>query len=203
MNKKILAVISAVVIIILAAAAGFYLKSKKSAVALQAPVPTLTPAVVEEQSTWNDQSQFSINYPKSLTINPHDEDTVNYAHVELTSATHSGNLIVWARDTSAQTADDWVKKQKIENAIDSTLGGDPAKKIISSGTGSAKLMIAAVHGGYLYEIEANLIDRAYWQNVYDSVSKSFTFTQAPTAAPDSSSASDTGGDTSDGEEVIQ
>src|SRR5574340_1306294 len=65
------------------------------------PVAAPTP---EEFLTWEDQSGFSFRYPKSITIDKHAEDEVNYAHIELTDKNNPGTIIIWAKDTSADDA---------------------------------------------------------------------------------------------------
>lgn len=137
--------------------------------------PTSTPT--KELATWDDQAEFSFQYPKSLSLNPHPEDKENYAHVELTSATHSGSLVVWTKDTTAENIDDWAKQTKTQNAIDSTLGGEPAKKILINNE-LRKLTTSVVHNGYLYQIEVNLADFDFWNKVYETVSSSFKFTSS-------------------------
>lgn len=132
-----------------------------------------TPTIVEEKAAWTDQSGFTFQYPKRLALNPHDEDKVNYAHVELTSATHSGNLIAWAKDTKAATIEDWVTQNKFEGAIDTTLGDVPAKKILNNKE-TKQIIIAAVNNGYLYELETNLNDD-YWSKILDEANSSFKF----------------------------
>jgi hypothetical protein len=167
-----------------------------------------TPVVSEESASWEDQSGFDIQYPKSLKLDPHDEDQENYAHLELTSATYSGSLIVWTKDTEALDIDTWVKQNKIQNAIDSTLGGEKAVKVLESGA-SKKLVTTTIYNGYLYQIEANLADENYWNKVYNQVSSSFKFVQTETTSgnqPQGEEAQDQGdgGDIySEGEEVIE
>lgn len=164
-----------------------------------------TPTIVEEKAAWTDQSGFTFQYPKSLTLNPHDEDKVNYAHVELTSATHSGNLIVWTKDTEAATIEDWVTQNKFEGAIDTTLGDVPAKKILNNKE-TKQIIIAAVNNGYLYELETNLNDD-YWIKILDEANSSFKFLSDNTGKnnnPDTpvGQGDDTGGEI-ESEEVVE
>lgn len=162
-------------------------------------IPTPTPAV--ELTTWKDEAGFSFQYPKDLSINKHEDDNDNYAHVELTTKDHPGSIIVWCKDlpTGVLTLDSWVKKLYSDaTAIDTTLGGETAKKILVS-TPSAKLIVGAVSDGLLFYIEGTLTDKPYWQTVEDAIVKSFAFT------PDSSSAGSdqASGDSVDEEEVVQ
>ncbi len=132
-----------------------------------------TPVIIEEKTIWNDQSGFTVQYPISLKLNPHDEDKENYAHLEFTSATHSGNLIVWAKDSTAGSIDDFVKIKKLEGTIDTTLGGETAKKVLDSKT--KQIIISTIKNGYLYQVEVNPTDSEYWNRIFNDVSSSFQF----------------------------
>ena len=83
-------------------------------------------------ATWTDPAGFTFQYPKDVTIDKHDEDTENYAHVEMTHKDHPGNLIVWAKDTKAADVNAWVKTEKQfggATVSEATLGGKPAKTV--------------------------------------------------------------------------
>lgn len=161
-----------------------------------------------EMATWNDQSEFNIRYPVNLTINKHAEDNENYTHLEFTSATHSGNLIIWVKDSDYQDIDDWVKHNNISSSIDSALGEEKAKKFLISDN-EHKVTVAAIRSGYLYLVEATLTDASFWNSVFDSVVKSFKFTSENTevAKPEVKSGNDgtdiSGGDESEEEETIE
>lgn len=165
-----------------------------------------TPEVIEDMVTWTDQSGFTVQYPKSLTLNPHDEDENNYAHLEFTSATFSGSLIVWAKDTNAVDIDDYAKKSKNIGYIDSTMGGEPAKKLLQNDS-TPKIIISSIKDGYLYQIEADLKDN-FWNKTFDKISSSFKFetnglkkeeNNVPVSSNEESSGGDSGGD----EEIIE
>lgn len=213
MNKKlIISALIASVVVITAVGGGYiyYVKNQKSVSPLADVQPTQAP--VEATDTWTDPAQFSFRYPKSLTLNPHREDQENYAHVELSSATHSGSLIVWVKDTNADTIDNWVTQEKVKGAFDTTLDNVPARKVVI-GTQTNKLIISAINGGYLYQIEfllpdgVNGDDRDYWNKVLNGVTSSFKFTPSKdsdtsnlrTSQTDQGSSDTGGGD----EEVIE
>lgn len=181
-----------------------YQDYQKRMIPVSQAVPT--PEVAEDLASWTDQSGFTFQYPKSLTFNPHDEDTENYAHLELTSATYSGSLTVWTKDTNAADAEDYAKKSKNPGFIDSTLGGIPAKKLLQNDT-EKKIITTTVKDGYLYQIEADLKDN-FWNKTFEKVSSSFKFegnglkkeeNNAPVTSGDDAS----GGDFTDDEEVIE
>lgn len=173
-NKKIIIILSGITVIIVTVILGIFLYVKSSVKTDMTVSVSPTPGIPEELILWNDQSGFSFQYPKSLELNPHEEDKENYANLELTSATHSGSLIIWAKDTTAEDIDDWIKKEKINGEIDSTLGGESAKKIIK-GEEIKKVIIATIYNGYLYEIEANLNTPVYWNQVFSKVTSTFRF----------------------------
>lgn len=180
-----------------------YFKSAKKT-AVTEKIESAPAVVVEEKTTWDDQSGFTFDYPKSITLNPHKEDNDNYAHLELTSATHSGSLVVWAKDTTAETLNDWVRINNIKNAIDTTIGGEPARKILG-GDEAKKVTLVAIHNGYLYQVDANLIDEDYWNKILDTVSNSFKFKSTEAKDSGNSSVQDNSdnSNSADGEEVIE
>jgi flagellar basal body-associated protein FliL len=144
MNKKKLIILLFILIIILLITGGFYYKFYYSSQVIL-PVSKVQPiSVIEEYAVWTDPADFSFQYPKNLDINNHEEDQTNYAHLELTSKTHSGNLIVWVKDTNAQDIETWIKMSKINDSLDSDLGGERAKKILS-GDDPKQLTIAAIY----------------------------------------------------------
>lgn len=175
MNRKWVFILCGISAIVVTAVLVFYLRFKSGT--LTSPISNTVPTqtVVEELATWTDPAQFSFQYPKTLVLNPHNEDKENYAHVEITSATHSGNLIIWVKDTTVQTIDGWISQQKVKNAIDSSLDNVPAKKVLTAADIN-KLTISAIQGGYLYQVEANLADSDFWNKILDTVTSSFKFT---------------------------
>lgn len=214
MKKKIIITVVVLLFVVLGYRT-WYVLSQNSETSV--PVDTApTPTPIEELATWEDQSEFTFQYPKSLTVDPHEEDTENYAHVELTSASHGGGIIVWAKDTTSDTIDAWITKEKYEGAIDTTLGEEAAKKVLVMNTGneSPPMIIAAIHNGYLYEIEYRqtdvFADKAYWDSVFERMSTSFAFSDAQkesldsTQPPAGASTDSTGGEESiEEEEVIE
>ena len=136
---------------------------------------SLTPK--EEVVTWDDPAGFSFQYPKGLSMDKHDEDQENYAHIELTSADHKGRVIVWAKDTTATTIAQWLKSEKsLEEAtsIDTTLGGNEAKKIIVKEP-KKKQITATLDEDIVVIVETELDDEEFWQRVNDTIVGSLTF----------------------------
>lgn len=174
-----------------------------------------SPVVVKEVekipiafATWNDPLGVSFSYPTDATINKHDEDKENYMHVEITSATHSGGLTVWAKDLPKGVTDltSWAKKETATNSgviVDTTLGKIDAKKIL---IGTDVTRIGVVYDGLLFEIDGTLDTQGYWKEVVETAVSSYVFYPIDgSSAASSGSAvgnSDTGG-SADEEEVLE
>ena len=170
------------------------------------PTATIAP---KELVLWEDPAGFSFTYPSDMMVNKHDEDTKNYAHVELTNAGHSGNIIIWVKDTAYQTIAAWVKGDstvRTAPSVDTTLGGKEAKKIslVQSASGGKKMITGAIDVDVLVTVEADMqTDEPYWTEIYAGIIQTFAFT-------DTGTASDTGADTgtdyssqADEEEVLE
>lgn len=202
LSMKKLWIATGIVVVLLVAAGGVFVFLQKNTKVIspgEAVIISPTPAV--EMTTWDDPAGFSFQYPKDLSVNKHEEDPDNYAHVELTNSSHPGSVIVWVSDLpkGVTTVDSWAKKlYSTATTIDSTLGGEPAKKIFVS-TPSAKLIVGTVSDGLLFYVDGTLSDKPYWQTVEDGIVKSFAFTP-DTSAPSNAAA---GSDSVDEEEVVQ
>ncbi len=140
---------------------------------------TPTPTVASKELVlWEDPAGFSFTYPSDLIVNKHDEDTINYAHVELTSTGHTGNIIIWVKDTTYQTAASWVKGDNTVNtapSVDTTLGEKEAKKIILSGV-TKKMITGAIDIDVLVTVEVDMQqDESYWMEIYTGIIQTFAF----------------------------
>lgn len=211
-NKKVFIILGVTFIMLTVILVGYlqYKSANKDKSPISQVQPTALPA--EELAIWTDQAEFTFQYPKSLKLDPHEEDEENYAHVELTSASHSGNLIIWVKDTTTDTIEAWVKQKKLTGGIDSSLDGEKAIKILGTDEPS-KLTLSSIRNGYLYQIEVTLADKEYWQKIYDTVFSSLKFTEgnmgqknksSTNQAPvDQGSNDQSGGSEDAGEEVIE
>lgn len=128
-------------------------------------------------TTWEDPAGFTFSYPEGLTVDPHPEDQENYAHVEFTSPSHPGRVIVWAKDLPAgnQRLEAWIKENKLyagATLIDSTFVGQPAKKILLATTPQQRHVVAYVDG-LLFIVEVSLDDSAFWSGVADQIVDTF------------------------------
>ncbi|MCJ7826103.1 hypothetical protein MUP56_00610 [Patescibacteria group bacterium] len=136
-----------------------------------------SPTPKEEVVTWDDPAGFSFQYPKGLSVDKHDEDQENYAHIELTSADHKGRVIVWAKDTTATTIAQWLKSEKSlkeATSIDTTLGGNEAKKVIIKEP-KKKQITATLDEDIVVIVETELDDEEFWQRANETIVGSFSF----------------------------
>ena len=173
---------------------GVYIWQKTVRNKSEAPQVASVPAPATiEMTTWIDPAGFTFQYPKDVSINKHDEDTENYAHVELTNKDHPGNLIVWAKDTKAADVNAWVKTEKLfagATVSEATLGGEPAKNV--SIESPKRMMIGSISDELLFMVETLPTDASYWMGVHDGIVKSFAFVPLDqnSANPDTSAPSD-------------
>jgi len=202
--KKRIAVILSISILVIGVVGIYIFLKQKAQVMVSAPgsVPTNPPI---ELALWEDQAGFSFKYPKELAFNKHDEDQVNYAHIEFTSTLHPGKLIVWAKDTIYADVNSWATKDKAlagAPIVDTTLGGVPAKKIIIA-TPIKKLITGAISEQILFTIEGEPVEGdSFWTSVSDTVVSSFVFTPIPTDTETNASFEDAGPSV-DEEEVLE
>lgn len=190
----------------LAGAGGYLYFSKNVAVSPEVAGPEVSPTAAPSLVSWEDPAGFSIQYPQGLTFNKHDEDKVNYAHVELTDSAHPGSLIIWVKDLPKGITDtaSWGKKAATPSSalsFDTTLGGQPAQKILNSQP-TKTATVGLVYDGVLWYVETVLADEAYWQPIHDAIIQSFVFTPNPTSAG-SNAAAGVGEEAVDEEEVLE
>lgn len=200
MSKKVLFIVLLLVLTI--AGAGYYFWNKGKKVSLPDTVQTeISPTPI--LSLWDDPAQFTFQYPEGIIIDAHPENKVDYAQVELKATNHPGGVVVWSKDTTATTVDDFIKQEKIDTALDTTLGGIPAKKYYS-GADKSLLSVATIQYGNLYLIETDLEDGSYWTKISDMLLSSFQFKELPTSVPDQSGYSvESSEDYGNGDEVIE
>lgn len=208
MKKITLIVLSGILLGLLGAGGYFYyLKVQEKKTLSETPTPSPEKFVIE-YTTWNDPLEVSFSYPKDATLNKHDEDKENYMHVEITSATRSGGLTVWAKDLPKGVTDiaSWAKKETATSEgviVDTTLGSVDAKKIR---IGNEKVRIATVYDGLLFEIEAFLDTQNYWQEVLETTLSSYVFYPIEGVSPANAGSAGSGnsaGGTIDEEEVLE
>lgn len=130
-----------------------------------------------ELVTWTDQAGFTFQYPKNISVNPHEEDTVNYAHVELTHKDHPGRIIVWMKDLPAPDLAGWMKKEKRfagASVLDTTLGGKSAKKILIADP-IKMIVVGTLDADVFVTVEGELTDADFWSKTHQTIMDSFVF----------------------------
>lgn len=173
MNRRNI-IISITAFVVFIAVLGIYLVIRQNKVVSPVTSPENISPTSVTLATWIDQAEFSFKYPQDVSLDPHDEDTENYAHIELSKSSYPGSVTVWVKDTQSATIEDWAAKSKITNALDSSLDTEPAKKVLADDE-VKRITLSAIHNGYLYQIEVDSSDE-YWKNIYDQVVASFVFT---------------------------
>ena len=158
------------------------------------PQPSAAPKLL----TWNDPAGFTFQYDPELKIDNHPQDKVNYANLEITEAGKEGKVLIMAADTKYKSVSEWAAK-----AIDATLGGKPAKRIVTAG--SDKVVVGTIDDKILFTIEMDPAGVTTWQKRFDQIISSYEFVY-PTSAPGKSSPSTSGsseGDIVEEEEIIE
>lgn len=200
MKKVVMIAVSGIVLGLLGAGGYlYYVKTKTQNVT--AVEKTILPTnIAIEYATWKDPLGVSFSYPKDAVIDNHDEDKENYMHVEITSATHSGGLVLWAKDfpKGITNLSLWAKKETATGSgiiVDTTVNDIDAKKIM---VGDQRARIGVIYDGLLFEVDATFDEKGYWKEVFDTTLSSFTFYPLMGSAP----SGDTGGSI-DEEEVLE
>lgn len=197
------------ILLILCGAAGgiFYWKTKiKGAVVSPIDQQSNTSSQSATLLIWDDPAGFKFQYPKGLSVNKHDEDQENYAHVELMNPNHPGSVIVWAKDTTAADAAAWAKTEKAftgASILDTTLGNQPAKKILLTAP-NRTVIVGTIYDELLFTVEATMGNDTYWSEVAQTAIDSFTFTPIPAEQGSAEEGGAPGGSEAvDEEEVIE
>lgn len=181
-------IIAVVIVFIIGIVGIIFLRPKAKPPQTETEQTSAQPSPVINLEKWDDPAGFTMEYPERLTIDKHDEDKENYAHVELTSSENPGSIIIWVKDlpkgvSSAQT---WVDKD-IElskaNVLDTTLGEKEGKKVI---VGSDKIIVGTVYDDVLWYIEGNFEqNNDYWKSTFNAIVDNFTFKPLPGEESDS------------------
>jgi len=208
MAKRIIFIILGVLIVAGAGGCLYYFKfyQKPSSNLVN---PLSSPTQTEAKLTiWQDPAGFKFSYPEDIKIDDHPEDEENYAHLELTSVSHPGSILVWMKDNNYQNIQDWVKNNTSTSsaqAFDSDLGDHPAQKLAFANP--QKMMTAALDGNAIAIIEVYPQD-SWWNETYNQILSSFEFTplQGEITPPQTSgfSGQNSGGGLIDeGEETVE
>lgn len=175
MKKRTWLILICSIVIILVGFIIWFLMEKKSLVSIISPLSNqITPTVTQILKTWEDPAGFKFSYPEGISINDHQEDTENYAHLELTNSFYPGRILIWMKDKTNNTLEEWVLKQTGEPQVfDSELAGQSAKKLAF--TSPKKLIIAAFDQEVLILIEV-YPENEWWTKTYEQILDSFELT---------------------------
>lgn len=209
--KKIIFIILGI-LVLLAAGGGFYYFKfyQKSSSGLVNPLTNQKTESEAKLLVWEDPAGFKFSYPEGVKINNHPEDEENYAHLELTSTSHPGSILVWMKDTNYKNIQDWVKKEASASSaqvFDSDLGDHPAQKVAL--TNPQKMVMATLDGNALVLVEVYPED-SWWNQTYNQILSSFEFVplkgeKTPSSSKVSGSSGQTsgGGIVDEGEEIVE
>lgn len=191
-KTKLVIIVAVVLVLISALGAGayFWFTSAPKPVEMTDTTLEATPAPKIKAQLWDDPAGFTFEYPEDATVDKHDEDQINYAHVELTHPDHTGSIIVWAKDLpvvkgkAITDVDAWIESElefKDANILSTNLGDELAKKILISSPKS-KLVLGTIYDNVLWYIEGTYGDSEYWKTAFETISGSFKFKPLPSAA---------------------
>ncbi|OGG15433.1 hypothetical protein A2875_02380 [Candidatus Gottesmanbacteria bacterium RIFCSPHIGHO2_01_FULL_46_14] len=161
-------------------------------------------AAAPELLTWRDPNGFSFQYPDGLTVNKHNEDKENYAHIEFTHPDHPGNVIVWGKDTTAADATAWGKTEKRfkgASTLDTTFANVSGKKVLIAAP--SQIIVGTVDDSIAWTVEGLLTDSAFWTGVHTTIADSFKFIPVGSVDEEDSTAPVQEAVSADEEEVIE
>lgn len=162
-----------------------------------------TSSISQKLLTWEDPAGFKFQYPDGLTTDKHDEDIENYAHIEFTHPENPGNVIIWAKDTTAKNIEAWLTSQpefSSASVIDTTLGGEPAKKILLNSP--KRIIVAALDNDVIVTVEA-LLTTPFWSGVQDAIIANFAFTPPQDETSGGAASQDYAGESFNEEEILE
>jgi hypothetical protein len=191
MKKPILITVIVIGILVLVTSGIFLLSRNVKTTTLPKQTEITSSPTIVSRKLWDDQAGFTFTYNPDLKIDKHDEDQDNYAHLEMTNTGNTGEIFVWAKDTNALDVQAWVRTEKSfkdANIIDTSLGGQPAKKIVITNP-TKKVITGTIYDGLLFYVENTGGDDTYWQDEYNQMINSFTF--KPADSTSETNASDT------------
>ena len=144
------------------------------------------PSNGEDQT--QDTAGFSFKHPKDVNVKDVTPDGDEY-YTELNLSRGSEKVVLSAKDTSAKTADDWLKSDSTYSGASlvgaTTLAGISAKQYSKS----EKLITVAVDAGVVYLIVGPK-DGAFWEEVQGAAISTFKFSGTASSSAASSGASD-------------
>lgn len=166
-----------IIILILVLVIAILIKARKRP---QTPTsPVSEKKVAEEKfdlSTWEDPAGFSFDYPEILKIDTHEEDEINYAHLELTQEGKMGRVLIIANDSDYDTLEDWLAEDKEViglSSLDTEIASLPAKKVaLKEGKEIASFIDL---DQVIYTIIKEPQGEDFWRQTYRTILDSFKF----------------------------
>ena len=150
----------------------------------------------ETLKEYSDPSGFTLSYPDNLSLTKNDiTDESTYADIQLNSKDISGSLNLKITDSKFATLDDWLKLNK-GTSKEVQLGSLKGMEIITAD----RLLLGVLDKNIFFTIEMPLLEKDFWQQVYNNVLTTFSFTTPETVNPTESSPEDI---SFEGEEVIE
>lgn len=182
--KKIFIIVFVVGILSSLAAGTYYWKfASQKSVDSELPSDVTPTPVPEELLEWKDQAGFTFSYPASLKSDIHEEDQLNYAHIEFTHPENPGSIIIWAKDTASIDVAGWVKAEKTlagGTILDTTFADMDGKKILVASP-KKKVVTAVVDDAIVFYVEGEFENSDFWTKTYDTITSTFAFTTTQTS----------------------
>lgn len=161
-----------------------------------APTISVVKMPSEELQEYVDDSGFSFQYSKDITIKKQeDKDDTLYANLLLVSDQVNGNISIKISDSKLGSLDEWLKSTK-----GATMAGKPNEiKLFGMNAYELKngknIVTAALDNGILFTISMDALGNSvFWQNVYEKLINSFSFTVPQTSNEGSTDESQSSGD---------
>ncbi|MBN1263115.1 MAG: hypothetical protein JW991_02035 [Candidatus Pacebacteria bacterium] len=124
--------------------------------------------------SWEDPAGFVFTYPKSVLIDPHEEDQESYAHLDLSRLGQEGGVTILVQETDFTDIEDWAAEELSAGQIlNSRLDGRPAKKIAYQDP--KRLVTAIIDVDALVLIKLTPDEKGDWESIYQQVLSSFRF----------------------------
>lgn len=194
MSKRTLIIIVVLALLAIGGVTGYFILSSRSGSGGGERVVSLLPKTSKDNekitadTLYEDTAGFSFKHPKDVNVKDVTPDGDEY-YTELNLSRGSEKVVLSAKDTSAKTADDWLKSDSTYSGASlvgaATLGGISAKQYSKS----EKLITVAVDAGVVYLIVGPK-DGGFWEEVQGAVISTFKFSGTASSSAGSSGSSD-------------
>jgi hypothetical protein len=163
----------------------------------------------EKLKEYIDPSGFKFSYPDNLNLTKIDStDQTVYSNLKISTKKNIGSIRINVSESQLKTIDDWFKKEKLSTKpaeIKTIKLADIEGRQFIINNSSITL---AFDQGALFNITADFKnDHKYWDEVNNTIIKTFAFTQPETTSDESATSSTNDQENEDvifeGEEVIE